>query len=332
MSDAPSLKQPSSGPSIPLPLGLLLAAVAGLAIPVQSRVNSELGASLDDGLAAALVSFSTGLVLIGLIAVIFPVGRRSMKQIPQALRSRAFPVWYMLAGAIGAYFVLAQGIVAGVLGVAVFTIANVTGQSIGSIVVDGTGFGPGGKRPITGLRILGTLLTLVAVGWAVSPKLGGALEDPWALILPMLLPFSAGILNGFQTAMNGRQTHYYGTFIPATVFNFVAGTLILGVAFLIKLGVAGAPEPLPTQPLFYVGGACGVIFISLSAYLSKHLGVLLTSLGMIAGQLIGSLVLDVVVPAPGAHVALATVLGSLLAIVAVSLASIPTDGSLRRRK
>lgn len=332
MSDAPSLKQPSRPRSIPLPLGLLLAVVAGLAIPVQSRANAELGSSMGDGLAAALISFGSGLVLIGLIAVIVPSGRQAMKRVPEAVRTKAFPSWYMLAGVFGAYFVLAQGLVAGLLGVAVFTIAYVTGQSLGSLLVDATGFGPGGKRPITGLRVIGILLTLVAVVWAVSPKIGGALSDPWALVLPMLLPFTAGVLNGYQTAMNGRQTHYYGTFIPATVFNFVAGTAVLGIAFLIKLAAAGAPGPLPTQPLFYIGGACGVVFISLSAYLSKHLGVLMTSLGMIAGQLIGSLVLDAVVPAAGAHVAVATVLGSILAIVAVALASIPTDGSLRRRK
>lgn len=314
--------------SIPLPLGLLLAMVAGMAMPAQGRVNSQLGAHLEDGLTAALISFAGGLVLILLIAVVLPSGRAGLAKVPQAFRTHAFPRWYLLAGVVGAYFVMAQGLVAGAMGIAVFTIANVTGQTIGSMVVDGVGFGPGGRRPITGLRVIGTVLTLVAVAWAVSPNIGDALDDPWALLLPMLLPLSAGVLNGFQTAMNGTQTHFYGTFVPATVFNFVAGTVSLAVVVVIKISVAGPPAALPSQPWYYLGGLFGVVFISLSSYLAKHLGVLLTSLGMVAGQLLGSLVLDAVLPAPGTSVALATVLGSLLAVVSVALASVPTQGNM----
>jgi transporter family-2 protein len=52
----------------------------------------------------------------------------------------------------------------------------------------------------------------------------------------------------------------------------------------------------------------------LAALLVRSLGVLITGLGMIAGQLVGSLVLDVVIPSPGAVVALPTVLGTVLTL------------------
>lgn len=308
--------------ALPLPLGLLLALIAGVAMPAQGRINAQLGVRIGDGLAAALVSFSVGLVLILLIAAILPAGRRSVRAIPEALRTRAFPWWYMLAGAIGAYFVLSQGLVVTVLGIAVFTVANVTGQTLGGLLVDATGFGPGGRRPITGLRVIGVLLMLGAVVWAVSPKLGESLQHPAQLLLPMLLPLSAGILNGFQTAMNGAQAKHYGIFVPATIFNFVTGTVALGLAFLIKLSIAGPSAALPHDAWFYLGGPLGVVFIALSAYVARHLGVLLTSLGMIAGQLLGSLLLDAAWPSDAVGVTLPTVLGSLLAIGAVCLASI----------
>ncbi|WP_199712626.1 DMT family transporter [Galactobacter caseinivorans] len=324
---APHISAPARS-ALPLPLGLILALIAGVAMPAQGRTNSQLGARLGDGLAAALISFSVGLVIILLIAAILPAGRRSVRAIPATLRARVFPWWYMLAGAIGAYFVLSQGLVVGVIGIAVFTVANVTGQSLGGMVVDATGFGPGGRRPVTGVRIIGVAIMLGAVVWAVSPKLGEALHHPAQLLLPMLLPLTAGILNGFQTAMNGTQTKHYGNFIPATVFNFVAGTVVLGIAFAIKLGIAGPAGPLPHEPWLYLGGAMGVVFIGLSAYLARHLGVLLTSLGMIAGQLLGSLLLDAVWPSDAAGIALPTVLGSLLAIGAVCLASIQPGATM----
>lgn len=321
---------------LPLPLGLLLALVAGMAMPAQGRINGQLGARLNDGLLAALISFAVGTVIICVIAAILPSGRRGVKAIPGALRSKAFPWWYVLAGAIGAYFVLSQGLVVGVLGIAVFTVANVTGQTLGGMVVDATGFGPGGRRPITGLRVIAVIIMLGAVLWAVSPKLGDAVAHPAQLLLPMLLPLTAGILNGFQTAMNGTQTRFYGTFVPATVFNFVVGLSVLAIAVLIKALTVGVTWNLPSEPWYYLGGPCGVVFISLAAYLARHLGVLLTSLGMIAGQLIGSLVLDAVWPVDGAGVAVATVLGSIVAIGAVWLASIQPGATmpwerLRRR-
>lgn len=291
-------------------------------MPAQGRVNGQLGTYLGNGMQAATISFGTGLVIILIIAALLPSGRRGVRAIPGALRAKAFPWWYLFAGAIGAYFVFSQSLVVGIIGIAVFTVANVTGQTLGSMIVDGTGFGPGGKRPITGLRVVAVVLMLGAVVWAVSPQLGDAVAHPGQLLLPMLLPFTGGILNGFQTAMNGTQTQYYGTFVPATVFNFVAGFAVLAIALGIQAAVAGLGWNLPREPWYYLGGACGVLFISLAAYLAKHLGVLLTSLGMIAGQLLGSLALDALWPTDNEGVRLATVLGSLLAIAAVALASV----------
>lgn len=307
----------------PLILGLPLSLVAGVAMPIQGRANGALGAALGDGLLASVVSFGSGLLLIAVLAVLLPSGRRGVRQIPTAVRTQAFPWWYMLAGAFGAYFVFTQSIAAAVLGIALFTVANVLGQTLSGMVVDATGFGPGGPRPITGLRVIGALLTVGAVIWAVSPHLGGGSAPLGELLLPLLLPFTAGLLNGFQTAMNGTQTRYYGTFVPATLFNFLAGLLVLGIALLVKIVVAGpAPHAFPSGWYYYVGGSMGVVFIGVAAFLSRHIGVLLTSLGMIAGQLIGSLVLDAVIPSDGGGVALATVLGTIAAILAVSLASI----------
>jgi transporter family-2 protein len=52
---------------------------------------------------------------------------------------------------------------------------------------------------------------------------------------------------------------------------------------------------------------------------------------MIAGQLLGSLGLDLLFPAPGTVVAAATVLGTLLTLAAIVLATLPWPrGAFRR--
>ncbi len=62
----------------------------------------------------------------------------------------------------------------GLLGVALFTVATVTGQTLSGLLVDRMGIGPAGKRSITGIRVIGSILTVAAVAWAVSPRFSGA--------------------------------------------------------------------------------------------------------------------------------------------------------------
>jgi bacterial/archaeal transporter family-2 protein len=328
-------------PRLPLIAGLPLAVAAGLAIPIQGRINGALGARLNDGIAAAVVSFTTGLILMTVVSLVLPRGRRGLAQILPALRERRFPPVYVIAGTIGAFFVFAQSFTVGLLGVALFTVATVTGQTLSGLLVDRLGIGPAGKKSVTGIRVLGTVLTIAAVAWAVSPRFGGAGAggaagpgggaDPAQLLLPVLLPVIAGFLMSFQQAMNGTATVHYGTPVAATLVNFISGATVLWMAWLIKLAVAGAGNGLPGDWWYYLGGPMGCAFIGLGALLVRSLGVLVTGLGMIAGQLLGSLGLDLVLPAPGTVVALPTVLGTVLTLGAIVLATLPWPrGALKR--
>jgi transporter family-2 protein len=317
-------------PRLPLIAGLPLAIAAGLFIPLQGRINGALGVALGDGIGAAVVSFSTGLVVMAVISLALPKGRAGLARILPAVRERQFPPYYVLAGCIGALFVFAQSFTVAVLGVALFTVAAVTGQTLSGLLVDRMGIGPAGKRPITGIRVLGSALTVAAVAWAVSPRFSAG-ESWLQLLLPVLLPLLAGFLMSFQQAMNGTATVHYGSPIAATFVNFIAGAVLLWVAWLIKLAVAGAGNALPAQWWYYLGGPLGCVFIGVGALLVRSLGVLVTGLGMIAGQLLGSLGLDLIFPVPGSVVALPTVLGTLLTLGAIILATLPWPrGALKR--
>ncbi|MGO4805667.1 DMT family transporter [Arthrobacter sp. 2MCAF15] len=317
-------------PRLPLIAGLPIAVAAGLFIPLQGRINGALGVALGDGIAAAVVSFSTGLVVMAVISLALPKGRAGLARIVPAVRERQFPPYYVLAGCIGALFVFAQSFTVALLGVALFTVAAVTGQTLSGLLVDRLGIGPAGKRPITGIRVLGSALTVAAVAWAVSPRFSAG-ESGVQLLLPLLLPVLAGFLMSFQQAMNGTATVHYGSPIAATLVNFIAGATLLWVAWLIKLAVAGAGNPLPAQWWLYLGGPLGCVFIGVGALLVRSLGVLVTGLGMIAGQLLGSLGLDLILPVPGTVIALPTVLGTVLTLGAIILATLPWPrGALKR--
>jgi transporter family-2 protein len=199
--------------------------------------------------------------------------------------------------------------------------------------VDRLGIGPAGRRPVTAIRVIGCVLTIAAVAWAVSPRFADqAGAGPGTLLLPLLLPVLAGFLMSFQQAMNGTATVHYGTPIAATLVNFVAGTTVLWIAWGVKLALLGPGNPLPGEWWYYLGGPMGCVFIGMGALLVRSLGVLVTGLGMIAGQLVGSLGLDLLVPSPGAVVAPATVLGTMLTLAAIILTTLPWPrGAFRRR-
>ncbi|MET9881430.1 DMT family transporter [Actinacidiphila glaucinigra] len=315
-------RRPADSPAGTRPVHLLAALAVGMLLPAQGRITGALGVRLKDGAQAALLASIAGLLLVAVIALAAPSARHCVARIPDAVRRQvAFPRWALLAGIPAAYFIFAQGVVAGVSGIALFTIAFVAGQTLGGIGVDLWGIGPAGRRHITWPRTTGSVVIVAAVVLSVAS--GGTHTGSTATVLLLLLPFTAGLGNGVQTVMNGLQTAHYGNFVPATLINFIVGVFVLAIPVTVRSVEGGGWSAPPTEPWLYLGGPLGVLIVGQSAYLAKHLGVLLTSLGLIAGQLLGALAIDLVWPAPHTtgfpwH----ELVGTLLGVTGVALASL----------
>jgi transporter family-2 protein len=301
--------------TIPL---VLLAFVCGSGVAFQSRINGELGQRLHDGFAAADVSFASGLILVLIVLAFSRHGRRGFRQVASAVRSREVPFWYVLGGSAGAFLVLGQGIAAGVLGAALFTVGVVAGQTVGGLVVDRRGLGTMLPKPLTIPRVVGSAIALIAVGVAVSTQLTG--NEPFWLLL---LPLAAGLGQSWQQAVNGQVRAIAESALTSTLINFIVGTIVLTIALSVDVALAGWPSRFPTEPWVYLGGPVGVCFIAISAMIVRSLGVLLLSLGTIAGQLVTSLLIELVAPVAGHPVTLTTAVGTSLTLVALVIAEIP---------
>ena len=72
------------------------------------------------------------------------------------------------------------------------------------------------------------------------------------------------------------------------------------------------------------GGPLGLLSIALMGLLVRGLGLLLLGLASTAGQLIGSMLIDWLVPALGTQVYLVTVLGAFVALAGAVIAAIPS--------
>jgi transporter family-2 protein len=300
-------------------LGLAVAAIAsGVLFAVQGRINGALGADLGDGILAAVMSFAGGLVVLLLLATVYPRMRAGLRNARAALAAGELRTWHCLGGVGGAMFVASQSITVGVLGVAMFTVGVVAGQTVSGLLVDKVGLGPSGPRALTASRIAGAVLTLAGVGIALS----GGVEAKSGLGL-VIFPLVGGISLAVQQAINGRVAKAAGSSPAAALANFAIGTTVLLVASLVAIAaVYGLPDALPTNPLLYLGGPVGAVFICAGAYLVAPLGVLVVTMCIVAGQLIGSVLLDLILPTGGEQLTAATVIGAGLTLVAVAIASL----------
>ncbi len=338
----PPLSQPSGRPrtyagpvsdstpaSAASALGPVLAVLAGALLAVQSRLNGALGTSLGDPVAAALAAVVVGVAAVAAVNLLSATGRHGLRRLVRHLRSGRVSWWFLLAGLLGAVFVFSQTLTADTLGVSVLLLAVVVGQSLGGLAVDRWGIGPGGVRSVTGRRVLGTALVVAAVLLAVSPRLAPAAGGVTALVL---LPLLAGTLMPLQTAMNGRIGAAAGTPVTPVLTNFLAAAVGLGAATAVHRAVA-APPPWTWAgpPWLWAGGLLGAVAVGASAVLARSIGVLQTSLGLVTGMLMGGLVVDLLVPAPGAVVAPLTVAGTVLTLAGLAVVSWPeqvrTDGA-----
>ncbi|MFE3983766.1 DMT family transporter [Nocardia tengchongensis] len=301
-------------------VGLGFGGSIGAAVAVQARINGELGERLGDGIAAAAISFGSGLLILGVVFAVSGRLRAGIGQVRAALDSGELRWWQLLGGLSGAYFVACQGLTVATIGVTAFTVATVAGQLASSLVVDRLGWGPGGPTPVTALRVGAALLGLVAVLLAVVGRSGtdsGSYSA--ASVLLVVLPLIAGVLVAWQQAVNGRVGAVGGP-LSATLANFATGTAALVVIETVVLVRRGGFHTPPTEPWLYLGGLIGISFVALAVAVVRWIGVLLLGLSSVAGQLLASVVLDVVAPT-GLGISALAVAGCALTFVAVAIAA-----------
>jgi len=307
---------------LPAPVALGGAVAIGAMTAIQARINGVLGVRIDEGIVAGLISFGVGLVLLLIATAALPGARRGAARLVRGVRTRRVPIWMLLGGACGALTVSTQGLTAGLLGVSLFTVGVVAGQTVHGLLLDRLGVGPAGVVAVTPGRILGGVFALAAVAISLS---GDAVSTTPFILLA--LPFLAGVGIAWQAAANGRLAQRVQSPMAATLMSFIAGTLVLLVASAVSVAVGGMPRALPMEPWLYLGGVLGFVYILLGATIVAHTGVLLLGLGSVLGQLVTSVIIDLLWPA-----ASGPALWQLAAMIAMAAASVLVALPWRRRR
>src|SRR5665647_3643421 len=133
--------------------GLILAAIfIGIFIPVQAGINSQLTRYVQHPFLGAFISFSTGALVLGIIILIRGVPWTEIKKLPSASPH------LFLGGALGALFVASSIYFIPKMGATTMIAAFVTGQLLGSVIMDHFGLFGLVVHPLNLTRFLGIFL------------------------------------------------------------------------------------------------------------------------------------------------------------------------------
>ncbi|CAL8979966.1 hypothetical protein CELL_03368 [Cellulomonas sp. T2.31MG-18] len=269
---------------------VLLAALAGAFVATQGRLNGDLATAGAGALLSAWLSYVGTLVTVVLVIVV--QGRAGPTV--RILRHQARWWWYAV-GLCGVPIVVMFAVGIPVVGVAIASVCSVAGQTVAGLVLDARGVGIPAALRLTGRRLVAAVVAVaglvVAVGSAPSSDLGRV------MVLGALMFVSGAVLAG-QQAGNGRVNLLTRDAVLPALTSSAGGTV--GVSVLVAVvaaagGLHGVALPSrPDQWYLYLGGPLGAAITVLAAWSIRHLGTFALTLGVLAGQMVAAVGVDLI--------------------------------------
>lgn len=134
-----------------LVVAFIMVLVSGVGIAIQAPINNALGAHINSGLFAALISFGIGftsLLILNLTTANFAPLR--------ALGS--VPIWMFTGGCLGAFAVYSSLTNIGKLGSLTLVATIICGQLTAALIIDAIGFANLPVQAISPARVLAVIL------------------------------------------------------------------------------------------------------------------------------------------------------------------------------
>lgn len=150
----------------------LLAIAAGLGITLQTTLNGQLAKGVGgDSVAAALFSFTAGAGCLGVFSLMRGGIVASLAAIP------AQPWWSLLGGLLGAGALLSYVVLAPKIGLSALLGLAIAGQIVSSLVIDHFGLMGASERPVSLVKLAGSMVMLTGLAIALF-------SDRWSALFP----------------------------------------------------------------------------------------------------------------------------------------------------
>ena len=138
-------------------LFLLLALLAGAAIPLQTGVNAQLSRWVGNSTLASTISFLVGTIALLIYSAALRIPLPALNQLSQA------PWWIWIGGLIGAFFIGTTTALASKMSIAMLVGLIITGQMLMSLLVDHFGLLGFAVHPVNIWRIVGAIFLIIGV-------------------------------------------------------------------------------------------------------------------------------------------------------------------------
>ena len=268
-------------------LFLLLVALVGLSLPVQTAVNARLQHFLGSPLSASFVSFVVGTLVVWLVAV---------PDLSQGVSGWSSVPWYAWTGGVCVligvtlYIVLFPW-----LGGIQTVLLPILGQIVMSMLIDTFGWFGMEAKPLGLARLLGAVVALAGVCLAVLRKESGPEGHKERLLPWQLLGILAGALIAAQSAANGTLGGCLRSPILASAISFTLSTLLLCALVFPRREERACLKRVfsVSRPWWtWTGGVIGVFIVVGFSAAAPVLGVGLMTVVSILGQLVSSVAID----------------------------------------
>jgi transporter family-2 protein len=136
----------------PTTLFILMALVAGMSVPTQAGINSQLGLWTRSPVLASTISFMVGTLTLVLYSLITRI------PMPSFATAGNHPWWIWIGGSLGAFFVTATIILVPKLGATAMVASILAGQMFASLLLDHFGWLGYPLHPISLGRVAGVVM------------------------------------------------------------------------------------------------------------------------------------------------------------------------------
>ena len=271
----------------------LVGIIAGLALPIQTSINSELRFRVKSPYLASTISMCVAavfMVVLGLISgqpLFFSVSKFT-----------EYPWWTWLGGFLGDVALTLNVMLLPHLGAVQTIIMPLVGQIVTSMLIDNFGWFGLPVHSFSWLRLLGIAVIFFGVYLVVARnKTDQSEASPVGtkIVLWQGLGIITGVILALQTSTNGALNRTLTSPISAGAFSFVNGAIIMLVAVGIlehdfdhvKWAV-GKGNPW----YIWLGGFLGAAYTVGNLFLAPLIGTGTAVVLVLLGNMIGSSVID----------------------------------------
>ena len=269
-------------------LFIFLTLLIGIAMPVQTAVNSSLEKTLGSPLSASFAAFSIGTLICTLIALL-DLGNADLSV------AGNLP-WYAWTGGIcGVTGITLYIVLFPRIGSVQTILLPILGQIATGMLIDLFGWFGMSAKPLPLSRVLGFLLVVAGVCMVVIKKSDGKDAARGGKLPFQALGIFAGVMIAAQSAMNGTLGASIHSPAVASAFSFISSTIVLIIIVSLSKRERECVRRIRTAPKIWwqwTGGVIGSGVVLGFAASAPVLGVGLMTIISILGQLASSVAIE----------------------------------------